>query len=566
MKRLSAIVVLSVVTLSASADGFDPGYTAHVGDLNTDGLTDIYLKHRPKIVFVSVDDIATPIVTNRTDVAQFVLQNQGNGTFSVVSPSAAQLTTVQSWPEAPLRLRFRDVNFDGRVDVHVEELKLSTDPDLSSAFDMVVYAAQQDRVVPTVVTPLTTKRQQFLFDTFAWSLYPTYFEEFARPVVYGTPPTPVGWSHSAASSRSFVAIMNLVDVCENGGQYKCAISSTPPVPCIREAAPYDEFGNQIGPPETFNLCNWEVHIYKYNPGSVTIVKDYSVFDPDALIYRDIIIEEYPGGVEDMAGEDPNTEPLETVNDELDDLWQIIMGNSHGGLPEDEDLPPEYYESICGWLAKLLFDGDHNVKHPAFSFDTTYNTSDPTFHHYDQQTQACENSESSCSVGVFNSLVLPYFTYPTFQLKPRLTVKNGTVAYRAYVSPPWAVDEPDEYWFPIGYISQTVVPPGQNWDGAVVNLTLDTVFGLPFPFPAHFLYPGRIARRINTDKIGGGSDDPHFFTHGIGLNHFTTAATANGPIRSRVINSILACANDVAGPEAFKTLDRVAIQYWRDNVQ
>jgi hypothetical protein len=66
----------------ARAAGFDTEYTVHSGDINSNGLTDLYLKRKTELVFVNVGDILTPIVLGRREVGQFFLNNQGDGTFT----------------------------------------------------------------------------------------------------------------------------------------------------------------------------------------------------------------------------------------------------------------------------------------------------------------------------------------------------------------------------------------------------------------------------------------------------------------------------------------------------
>jgi hypothetical protein len=57
MKRLAAFVILTFIASVSSAAGFDDRYTARVGDLGSDADLDVYLRHNPQIVFVSVGGV-----------------------------------------------------------------------------------------------------------------------------------------------------------------------------------------------------------------------------------------------------------------------------------------------------------------------------------------------------------------------------------------------------------------------------------------------------------------------------------------------------------------------------
>ncbi len=119
MKRCILISGLLLI-LSASmaqAKGFDGSYTARTGDLNSDGRTDIYLRHS-KTVAVPVGDVEVPIQI-RSDVDEFVLQQTSTGEFNIVSSlSGTQLTAVRQWAVQPaIALTTRDLNMDGAYDV-----------------------------------------------------------------------------------------------------------------------------------------------------------------------------------------------------------------------------------------------------------------------------------------------------------------------------------------------------------------------------------------------------------------------------------------------------------------
>src|SRR4051812_32727047 len=122
MKRFFVLgIALCLASMTALAAGFDDRYTVATGDLNGDGKTDIYLKYQPSFVIIDVGDVATTIAVGRRHVGEFVLLNQGNGSFVPHALSAAELPLAKQWPRGDLRLRVRDMNFDGNLDVQLEE-------------------------------------------------------------------------------------------------------------------------------------------------------------------------------------------------------------------------------------------------------------------------------------------------------------------------------------------------------------------------------------------------------------------------------------------------------------
>jgi hypothetical protein len=63
---ISALALVAFCAPSLGAH-FDDNYKAYGGDLNGDGLTDVYIKHEARIVFIPFDDgLGIPIVLSET--------------------------------------------------------------------------------------------------------------------------------------------------------------------------------------------------------------------------------------------------------------------------------------------------------------------------------------------------------------------------------------------------------------------------------------------------------------------------------------------------------------------
>jgi hypothetical protein len=563
MTRLKLGLLLCLITNAALAAGFDDRYTVATGDLNSDGQTDIYLKYQPRIAIIDADGIAIPIAVARRLVGEFALLNQGNGTFARHALSAAELALVKQWPQGDLRLRVRDMNFDGNQDVQIEEFSDSADTTLSSAFDVMVFASATEGAQPAQVASMTPDKAEFFAQAFAWSLDPSWFDKNAPLKITGSLPPNGHWYGGALAYTADVlpAISKMLSQCQVGTVFVCGASATAPAGCSNmPIVAIDDFGQDIGQVVQKNVCSWGVHVYQYPSNTqVTVAHDYSVFNQQARQYRTIIIDGIPGGVPDAVGKDPSQDPLKSVNEGLDGLIRQVVGQEEPG-DGPTSPPPGYYTSICEHRAGK----NHNAHHEPLPFDSLFSPLSPTYHHYDVQSKACDIADPLCTVSDFENTALRRFTYPSFKLQPKLTMTDGTW-YMAYVADPWGVSKPGRYVFPIGWISQSNVVTGQFY-GAVVNETQSYNDELPFEAPAHFLYPGRISRKTIGASLDGLVPGPFIFTHGIGENRYTTASVAwGGEILSPVINQILACVNDLQGPEAFKTLDKQATKWFRQYV-
>lgn len=174
MKKFTSACLLvlcwAIVPAVVHAAGFDHNYSALTGDLNGDGLQDVYLKPKPKLAMVPMDEMLIPVPT-RTDVAPFVLQRQSNNTFQIVSGlTGAQRSAISQWQQAAsILVETVDTNMDGVLDVLVSGIP-SSDP-------VIVYGSSQRFAPPAALTTVTASVRQFITDVHNWTMSPAKIEE-----------------------------------------------------------------------------------------------------------------------------------------------------------------------------------------------------------------------------------------------------------------------------------------------------------------------------------------------------------------------------------------------------
>lgn len=85
-------------------------YEARIGDVDFNGLKDIYLRR------IAGGDPDNGVI------AETILRQLSGGTFVVHSATAAALTSAQSWAAATIGIEFADFNLDGYVDLYLRDL------------------------------------------------------------------------------------------------------------------------------------------------------------------------------------------------------------------------------------------------------------------------------------------------------------------------------------------------------------------------------------------------------------------------------------------------------------
>lgn len=164
-----AVLVLSgAALLPAHAAGFDSTYDATTGDLDGDGLTDIYLKPKPNITLIPYDDLVIP-VGKAPDVSAFVLRRRSDQTFEIVSNlTPTQRGIIAQWPVSAILVELVDANMDGFSDVVLK--------DIPNAAAHVVIAGTAKNTPPTGVKAMDSIRTAFLTDVALWMKDPAQME------------------------------------------------------------------------------------------------------------------------------------------------------------------------------------------------------------------------------------------------------------------------------------------------------------------------------------------------------------------------------------------------------
>lgn len=169
-----------VPAFAADYGGFvDHEYVARSGDFNGDGRTDLFLKYRPKIIPIPLDDLTIPIPV-RQDVNDFVLQQRVDGGFDVVSNlSQSQREMVQGWAVVILEMIRGDFNLDGLVDILIKNVGSI----IPNALDTLVFAPPARAAPPAAVKGIDSAFKQFARDVTGWIENP---DDYYTPGYYYT--------------------------------------------------------------------------------------------------------------------------------------------------------------------------------------------------------------------------------------------------------------------------------------------------------------------------------------------------------------------------------------------
>lgn len=140
------VCVLVVISSSALSDGFDENYEVFLGDINGDGLVDLYVRQKPQILILH-GDIATPILLP-APVQEFVLQQTSDQEFVLLTNlSPSQLQEVRQWPQANIQVTATDLDSDGFADLLLQGVASV----IVGAFDQRVYSSNIEGGAPTTV-------------------------------------------------------------------------------------------------------------------------------------------------------------------------------------------------------------------------------------------------------------------------------------------------------------------------------------------------------------------------------------------------------------------------------
>jgi hypothetical protein len=523
------LIVLAMLSFSMSAlgKGFDESYTVYQGDHNSDGRTDFYIHKPPKIIILH-GDIAIPIVIP-TDVKAFYLTQHPTGeSFQIQSADAGIDLTL--WSKANVDIDVQDFNFDGFVDLKIIDISEV----VSDALDQIVIASTSTSRIPTHIAAISEALERFSTDIFQWGQDPDYFDDNAPLRVVGSEPGSKIYTGSVFSPTNFAGINFLLARCEiTHSSSLCGASTSNPSSCVLWLELFNEFGESLGY-QWVNVCNQGyVHVYAYEPGSVTLERDYSVFNSDAVDFSDAVDIVTNEGLEGLIDKDPDSTPMRELNDLLVDIIKRVFGDGIFGENSDGDEVVSSPGAFC--------QVDNSFGHASFHLDDSFDENDSTFHHYDVETLVCDHTDSACGISNLTYNMLMKFTYPSRKLVLTNPPFDGFTRIMAYVSPPFLTHKPSAYIFPIGEVKQTVLSSDGNWAGAIQNVTQTN----------HGVYPGTVSRII-VEK----TDGVYIFTHGIGINR----AFNTHYYKLRPVHIAIGCANDIFGEQAFKQLDKQAIKY------
>jgi hypothetical protein len=514
-RLLLIFALLLTVHVELHAAGFDKRHVIYQGDISpADGLTDLYVRGA-NAVPVMVDDI-TVIIPSPVD--DFILKNNGNGTFTLLAPlSILQRSAARTWPVAEVSTALRDIDFDGATDLVLEDL---TDI-VSGAFDQTIFAARPSGRQPRMLTPHNLNYQSYHRDLGRWLMDPDYFDNVPLKVVSAQPPTPI-WYASVIDPTDYGALFAFIAECQQRNPNRaCGYTSIDPTPnssdpedCTRPVILRDPNTLQPIGSGVRDVCEYDAHVYVYLPGSVTVQPDTSVFNADAKESADIL-------------EDFRQNCTSVPATGADRLGTILGGVYGSSILVDQGAGPSNVTN--------------SFAHPPFPGDEAFDTSDLTFHHYDVSTELCRQGTPGCEATHLANL-LRWFSYPSFQLKPLRTQVDYTERLWAFIT--LAPLGPSAYVVPAGQIKQRLVTPPFG-SGAVQNVTQDN----------HLVFPGAITRVIR--PVGPWID---VFTHGVGINRaFCTLYSPKFPVQM-----IVGWSNDVFGAAAFRSLDKQMKKFFKNS--
>jgi len=178
MKKKLLLIGLIVAAISSQAfatdwPGFGKDIVVRVGHLNADGLLDIYVQQKTKIVPIMLDDLTIPIPL-RPQVGEFVLQQNSVGEFSLVSNlTNAAKQAVKTWAiNSAIKVITRDLNIDGAIDVLLGNVGAS----IPGGKNVIIFASLGNYAPPSVVKNVDAALDQFITDVGSFSDNPNYYQ------------------------------------------------------------------------------------------------------------------------------------------------------------------------------------------------------------------------------------------------------------------------------------------------------------------------------------------------------------------------------------------------------
>jgi len=501
--------------LQVRAAGFDSSYNVFRGDLNGDGRMDLYVKGS-RVIAIPVDD--NPIVIGPA-VHDFVLQNRGDGSFDLLSNlTPTQRIALAAWPAADVGMSIRDIDVDGHPDLDLQSVTRA----IPGARDQVLLSSARHGAPPRQIIAKTPQFQNFHNDLAAAIQNQSYFDDNAPKRVVSQEPPSRMWYGSIRNAGDFASTNLLMSWCSaDYPASQCNLSTVDPSQCVRTVSIYDVNGRYVGS-GTRNVCDDYINVFVYVPGSVSVEKDYSVFDQRARETKEIL-DRLQNGCSLFT---PSAD-TQRINDILNGVYSSSLY-----------IPDHFVQN--------------SVPHPPAPGDELYDQRDPTFHHYDVRNKVCDVGQQACNVvsaSAYSYKGLRAFTFPSYKLQATSTPVDGS-ELTVYVAVPGRTDNPDNFTIWFGIVTQREVQTGY-WSGGIQNVTTWQ----------HWVYPGTIVRKIFQE-----GNSLYVRTHGMGVNHFwCLPASPISPTAAAAVygtRMIVAASNDYYGAKTFHTLDVKMIKEFR----
>lgn len=217
---ISALALVAFCAPSLGAN-FDDNYKTYGGDLDGDGLADVYIKHEARVVVIPFDDgLVIPIVLSETQdlVDEVVLRNNGDGSFTqtaVSQLSASDRGRLSTWRTKVGSLKIGDFNLDGAYDAYLDLPQVN----FSGQVNDVVLFSPVGAGAPTGQTKVDSNFRQFYDQIDKWVKNPNYFSDNAPVVTQIITVTGVAWLPEWCASSAWVE--------QNG-----PLENLPPIPTI----------------------------------------------------------------------------------------------------------------------------------------------------------------------------------------------------------------------------------------------------------------------------------------------------------------------------------------------
>jgi len=157
--------------------GFDDEYKVYTGSSNNDGLTDLLIaRAASKTTLIKYKHYAIPL--ELTPVRDFILENNGDGTFDIIESNVKNLS---AWTEVDVAPRIRDFNLDGRRDLILDGVSAV----INGAHNQIVFAPfpNQTSRIPTALTPMDEDFESFFRDIIAYVADPNYFNRPSQSTI-----------------------------------------------------------------------------------------------------------------------------------------------------------------------------------------------------------------------------------------------------------------------------------------------------------------------------------------------------------------------------------------------